>query len=146
MERQADLVFKGRVLSSDPVTNASFPPWGRPHATRIEVISFLKGNVDTNIILFQHNTHGPNAWGGGTPPCHHVLLPGECYLIFAEKTETPGVFRQLSAMQHDEDDGVMRTLDPRPIVGESIKEAHWHELNRLLQMPFLLIHFMLFNS
>src|SRR5207248_1085620 len=42
MAREADLVFKGRVLSSNPITNASFSPWGNPHATRIEVISSLK--------------------------------------------------------------------------------------------------------
>src|SRR5262249_44422338 len=32
-EREADLVLKGQVISSSPITNAGFPYWGKSHAT-----------------------------------------------------------------------------------------------------------------
>jgi hypothetical protein len=132
MERAADLVFKGRVISTRAITNASFPSWGKPHATQLEVISVLKGSVHTNVLVFEHNTEGPHAWGGGTPPPHYVFDVGQSYLIFAEKTANPGVYRQLSPTLRSEADGVTKTLDSRPIAGLTVKEAHWLELNRLL--------------
>jgi hypothetical protein len=45
MADEADLIFKGRVISSRAETNTSFPSWGSPHATKFTVISILKGNV-----------------------------------------------------------------------------------------------------
>ncbi|MDB6063938.1 MAG: repeat-containing protein [Pedosphaera sp.] len=84
-------------------------------------------------VIFQHNTEGPHAWGGGTPPSHFVLVPGQSYLIFAEKTGEPGVFRQVSGMPAREDEGVTHTVDDRRLAGLSIKDAHWVELNRLLE-------------
>jgi hypothetical protein len=132
MERAADLVFKGRVISTRAITNASFPAWGKPHATQLEVISVLKGSVHTNVLVFEHNTEGPHAWSGGTPPPHYVFDVGQSYLIFAEKTADPGVYRQLSPTLRSEADGVTKTLDSRPIAGLTVKQAHWLELNRLL--------------
>lgn len=132
MARKADLVFKGRVLSSVAITNDSFPLWGKPHATELEVISVLQGSVPTNVLIFQHNTSGPMTWSGGRPPAHYVLAKERAYLIFATKTERPGVFRQLPSMLRSEADGVTLTLDTRPLPTASVKEAHWLELNRLL--------------
>jgi hypothetical protein len=137
MEREAGLVFKGRALSTRAITNTLFPPWGNPHATRLEVSSVLKGSVRTNVLVFQHNTSGPNAWGGGTPPPHYNFETGQSYLVFAEKTGNPDEFRQLSPMLKSETDGVTRTLDSRPLPRLTVKEAHWLELSRLLtnQVP-----------
>lgn len=132
MARKADLVFKGRVLSSVAITNDSFPHWGKPHATQLEVISVLQGSVPTNVLIFQHNTSGPMLWSGGTPPAHYVLEKERAYLIFATKTERPGVFRQLPSMLRSEADGVTLILDTRPLPIASVKEAHWLELNRML--------------
>jgi alpha-tubulin suppressor-like RCC1 family protein len=138
MERKADLVFKGRALSTRAITNTTFPPWGKPHATQLEVISVLKGSVQTNVLVFQHNTSGPDAWGGGTPPPHYAFEAGQSYLIFAEKTGNLNVFRQLSPMLRSETDGVTRTLDSRPLPGFTVKEAHWLELSRLLTSEALI--------
>lgn len=132
MADEADLVFKGHVISTHAETNAAFPYWGKAHMTTMDVISVLKGNASTNKVVFLHNTHGPDAWGGGTPPPHYVLEPGRCYLIFAEKTENPAVFRQLSEGITWEDDGATLVTDTRPLTNLTIKEAHWLELNRLL--------------
>jgi hypothetical protein len=132
MEAEADLVFKGRVISSEAITNKTFPLSFAPHSTTLDVISVFKGNLQTNVVTFLHNTKGPNAWGGGTPPPHCRMELERCYLIFAEKTETVGVFRQISSGPTREDEGVTLTLDDSPLAGMSIKEAHWFELQRLL--------------
>ncbi len=139
----ADLIFKGRVLSSLAVTNASFPSWGKPHATRFSLISVLKGRLSTNELIFWHNTSGPNAWGGGRPPSWHQFEVGQSYIVFAatlekpdylysppaDATNRPSEFRQLR------NDGVMRTADARPVRTHDVKGAHWEELKLLLNDP-----------
>jgi hypothetical protein len=141
MEREANLIFKGQVISSEAVTNALFPYWGKTHATRFSVLSVLKGEVSTNSLIFWHITHGPDAWGGGSMPSWHKFMSGEYYLIFAARldepcyvytvppdaTNRPNEFRQLYR------DGVMRTLDARPIGARGVKDAHWAELGLLLK-------------
>jgi len=140
MSADADLVFKGRVVFSLAITNSSFPQWGKPHATRFNLISVLKGNNVTNAVVFWHNTAGPLAWSGGAEPAHHQFEAGKTYLIFAkdldkpdylfsvqpDATNRPNEFRQLYA------GGVFRTLDDRPLAGLSISNALWLELNLLL--------------
>ena len=85
MEREADLIFKGRVISTRAVTNASFPSWGKSHATQFRLISVLKGNVETNGPVFWHNTSGPQGWSGGAPPSWHQFETGQFYLIFCRE-------------------------------------------------------------
>lgn len=140
MEREADLILKGRVISTLANTNTCFPEWGKPHATTLQVISLLKGSVQTKVVVFHHNTSGPNAWGGGTPPSWHQFETGHCYLVFTAKLDKPDYlytppadainrpneFRQLR------NDGVTRVLDARPLGQIGIKDAHWFELNLLL--------------
>ena len=46
-----------------------------------------------------------------------------------------GDYRQLTGTNLREDDGVLRTLDARPLPTLSIKDAHWLELNLLLTNP-----------
>lgn len=87
MERNADLVFKGKVISSDAVTNKAFPHWGNPHATKLGVITVLKGSLDTNEVTVLHITHGPYPWGGGSPPSDFILNPGASYIIFAARAD-----------------------------------------------------------
>lgn len=140
MEREADLIFKGQVISSGALTNAVFPDWAKPHATRFRLLSVLKGKADTEKPVLWHYTAGPGAWGGGDQPSWYQFEKEQCYLVFAAKldrpdylyspppdaTNRPNEYRQLYR------DCVTRTLDARPLVGVSVKEAHWLELNRLL--------------
>jgi hypothetical protein len=109
VEREADVIFKGTVVSSRALTNASFPGWGKPHATQFKVISVLKGVPETNEPIFWHNTEGPGGWGGGTPPSWHQFQTGQSYLVCAvalgkpaylyeppfEAANRKGEFRQL---------------------------------------------------
>ena len=140
MEREADLIFKGCVISTEAHTNALFPYWGKTHATRFSLIWVLKGKVATNELVFWHITHGPDGWGGGSMPSWHEFEKGQCYLVFAAKldkpeylytvpadaTNRPNEFRQLYR------DGVMRTVDLRAVSLPGVKDVLWLELNLLL--------------
>ena len=141
MALASDLVFKGRVISTHAETNAAFPDWGKPYATRFEVISVLKGSTHTNEIVFHHNTSGPGAWGGGTEPSHNIFDVGQSYIIFASKADKPdylyspssnNIARPDEFRQIMQGDFALRTLDSRPLDGLSVRAAGWLELNRLL--------------
>ena len=143
MERNADLVFKGKVISSDAVTNKAFPYWGDPHATKLDVITVLKGTADTKELMFLHLTHGPDRWGGGSPPPDFVLNPGESYIVFLPHAPTSRIIyipqqpipsprsaitgNSCAAFQ------LIRASDDRPVGGLSVKGAVWRELCGLLQ-------------
>ena len=138
---QADLVFKGLVISTQAETNAAFPEWGKPFATKFEVISLLKGDVHTNTITFLHITGEPMAWGGGTPPSHFSFEVGKLYIIFAVKAAKPDYLYSPSSnniansyefRQPMQGEYAFRALDGRALSSLSVKEAIWNELNRLL--------------
>jgi hypothetical protein len=142
MERNADLVFKGKVISSDAVTNKAFPYWGNPHATKLGVITVLKGTADTNELMFLHITHGPDAWGGGSPPPDFVLNPGESYIVFAARADKPDYLYSPSSnsvakvsdyRQLMRGIPAIRAADDRPVGGLSVQGAVWRELCGLLQ-------------
>lgn len=142
MERNADLVFKGKVISSDAVTNKAFPYWGDPHATKLDVITVLKGTADTKELMFLHLTHGPDRWGGGSPPPDFVLNPGESYIVFAARADKPDYLYSPatnSVAQVSDYRQLMRGIpairasDDRPVGGLSVKGAVWRELCGLLQ-------------
>ena len=140
MEREADLIFKGRVLSTTAVTNGMFPPWANTHAARFSVISVLKGNTDTNEVVLWHITKGPMFWGGGTIPSSHQFEPGRSYLVFAARLDKsaylysppPDATNRLTEFRQLYYGGVARTLNAEPISTPSVKDAHWAELNLLL--------------
>jgi hypothetical protein len=141
MADEADLVFKGLVISTHAETNAGFPEWGKPYATKFEVISLLKGSLYTNAVVFLHNTSGPMAWGGGTPPSHFLFEVGKSYIIFAAKADKPDYLYSPSsnniANSHEfrqsmRGEYAFRTLNSRALGSLSIKEAIWIELNRLI--------------
>ncbi len=151
MDRQADLIFKGQVLSTEQITNAAFRVSDMSvHATKLKVISTIKGVVPTNLIVFQHYSGwlpGGHGWSGAHPPAFHQMEPGKSYLIFAAKTDKPDkyyapppghhskpeVFRQIADFPIQDDEGVLHTLDARPLSSHSVKDAHWIELNLLLR-------------
>lgn len=147
MAAAADLVFKGKVLSSIRATNSAFQnPQMDVHATRFQVISVLKGDPTRDSVILQHYTIGPGAWGGGSPPPYYQFEAGKSYLVFAARLDkpdtyynpgpetkaTPAQFRQLANGSRKHDDGFLRTLDARPMSNRTIKDAYWHELSLLL--------------
>src|SRR5262245_27467744 len=62
LSSEADLVSKGQVISSRALTNAAFPDWAQPHASRFRLISVLKGKPETSEPVLWHYTAGPMAW------------------------------------------------------------------------------------
>jgi HEAT repeat associated with sister chromatid cohesion len=141
MAEESDLVLKGRVISTHAETIAAFPDWGNPFATEFEVISVLKGSVNTNKITFQHITEQPGGWGGGTIPSQYFFEVGKSYIIFAGNSDRPDYLYSPSAdnilnsyefRQPMRGEYAYRTLDSSALGSLAIKEAVWIELGRLL--------------
>jgi hypothetical protein len=148
MAAASDLIFKGEVLSTTPITNEAFHITQMDvHETKLKVISVLKGKATTNIIGFQHYTKHPNIfWSGPHPPSYCQFDVGRTYLVFAANLDKPdkyysplpnidshpGEFRQIADFPKHDDDGIIRTLDARPLDGLNFKDAWWFELSLLL--------------
>ena len=146
---QADLVFKGQVVVSVPITNDAFrfAAMGL-HATQFKVISVLQGTLPGDLVVLQHYTHASTGpWSGPTPPTYYALAPGETCLIFADRTDKADTFftpwshgtrrvyefRQLADSSGRTEDGLIRTLDARSIATNlPVKDAVWQELDLLL--------------
>jgi hypothetical protein len=153
MARKADLIFKGQAISSERITNAAFRISSMEvERTKFKIISVLQGAAKTNYVSFQHYrgwTPGGHAWDGPHTPAFYRFDPGQCYLVYAANLsrkdefsyydpapntrDAPDEFREIADYPKQDDDGVTRTLDARP-VRENIyvKEAHWTEFNLLL--------------
>lgn len=134
MTTNADLVCKARVISFTVITNDAFRPLPgfETHDTRLELISTLKGTAPSTFISFLHYAVSPKQEPMMYSPQHCEFAAGQCYLIFACKAEQ-GKFQQIrKAHTCKADEGVMRTLDQRALPNLSVKDAHWLELNRLL--------------
>ncbi len=149
MAQKADLVFKGQVLSTSPITNETFGISSMTvNATKFKVISVIKGKAMKEVVFEHYSGWSPQGgfWSGPSPPAMYKFEAGQSYIVFAARmnkpdvyyspaageTNIPGVLRQIADVPKEGSDGVMRTLDARPIAGYSVKEAHWVELNRLL--------------
>jgi hypothetical protein len=136
MTTNADIICKARVVSSLVVTNAAFRPLAgfETRATKLEIVSVLKGNSSVRFMLFQHYSSNPqDRMGRMYAPQHYELDAGQCYLILAVKTDREGEFRQIRLSHTGKgDEGVMRTLDDRSLANLSAKDAHWFELELLL--------------
>jgi hypothetical protein len=146
MSADADLVFKGQVVSSTRITNTAFQFSDMfVHATKFKIISILKGTVSSDFVVFQHyNEWSPGGHGGdgAGPPEPFKFENGQSYLIFAANMAKPGFyysrppattnqpneFRQLTENQNS----IFHTLDPRSLPSLSISNAIWLELNLLL--------------
>jgi len=149
LERKADLVFKGQVISNTRITNAAFSISQMDVcATKFKVISALKGEALPEVVLEHYSDSGRGMlWDGPSPPATYKFETGQFYLVYAARLDKPDIyysppagvkaapneFRQIADVPRTGDEGTMKTLDARPLgAGLSVKEAHWFELNRLL--------------
>ena len=113
----------------------------RPHPgfrsvdTRLKVISVLRGQaLEGKDIHFRHYAPGlqePMCY----MPQHYTLIDARTYLVFAKKTDQPGVFCQLSKNHRTkEDQGLVLTAFDAPLpAGQSVKEIVWSELTQMLK-------------
>ena len=135
LTQQADLVFKGTVLSSSPVEDGSF----KQHSgfvvreTQFKIISTIKGDHSGDTFLFRHYDTEDQGWGRMFQPQYYHFEPGRSYLVFAKKDEADGVFRQLW-MSHTlkEDQGVLLCPNDEKVEEKTVKEAVWNELVTML--------------
>ena len=149
LEQKADLIFKGEAISNTHITNAAFNITQMDvNATKFKLISILKDEALPEITLEHYSDSGRGmAWDGPSPPAELKFEIGKSYLVYAARMDkpdsyysppadgktAPDVFRQIADSPRTGDEGAMKTLDARPLAaGLSVKEAHWVELNRLL--------------
>lgn len=138
LAQQCDLVVKAEAVDSVPAQDAAFANLSGAgygvFATRLRVISVLKGDARLAEITFQHYDKLPG--GLGEPPVSpqtYRFTPRQPYILFAKKTEQPLVFRTFTLSHTSQrDQGLVRAADARPIARDTpVKAAVWSELTRL---------------
>lgn len=134
---EADIVFKGTVVSSELVQDAWFKPlpdFG-VHETTFAVISVIKGDAPGATLRFRHYDEDP------PEPRGHFFLPqyyhfqsNRTYVVFATSTEKTAVYRQTRADHRGKaDQGVLLCLDNKPVLAKTVREALWDELIHMLK-------------
>jgi len=132
---EADIVFKGTAISSEPVQDKWFQPYADFVAkeTQFKVVSVIKGNSPGDKLLFRHYDEDPQPRGRMFQPQYYHFEPGRTCVVFAKKGDPAGIFRQLWAYHTDkEDQGVLLCGDDKPITGKTVKEVLWNELTTML--------------
>ena len=138
LSTNADLIFQGKVVSSEPVSDAWFKPLEGfvARETQFRVISVLKGEAGDATLRFRHYETDPEPRPRMFEPLYYHFDRDRTYLVFARRSETPGVFRQFQANHTARrDQGVVRCADDTPLPRQGVKEAIWGELTRLLAVP-----------
>ena len=137
MVAKADVILKAKVLSSKRVNDnwfKNYRGWA-VFATRMRVIDVVKGPLAEKEIVFHHYDTDPDHKDGyDFLPQVYKFTAGRSYLVFAAKTERPGVLRQMWLMHRSkEDQGAILAADDQPAKkGQPIKEILWSELTGLL--------------
>lgn len=138
LTRKCDLIVKARAIDSVLVKDAAFADLsGAGHAvfaTRLKVISVLKGDPELAEITFHHYAELAGQVGAApySPQSYH-FTPAQSYILFAKKTDDPRVFRTFTVNHTSQpDQGLIRAADSEPIARDtSAKDAIWRELTNL---------------
>jgi len=132
---EADLVFKGVVLTNAPVQDDWFKPYAGFTATEtaFKIISVLKGDAPAATLRFHHYDDSAQRKAWGFQPQQYHFEASDAYLVFAKHGAAPGDFRQLAANHTAKgDQGALLCADDQPITAGSVKEAIWREMTRML--------------
>lgn len=136
---EADVIVKARVISSRLIKDEWFTKYRGfdAYATEMRVVSVIKGDMAIRKMTFRHYGFSKDARGFMMPPQHYEFQAGRTYIVFAKKTDTDGVFRQLwKNHKAKEDQGAFLAGDNRPVAEDkSVKEVVWAELCGLLKSP-----------
>lgn len=137
--QESDLIVKATVLTSSTTQEAWFDKVAGfdAYATGMHVVSVIKGNVPAMDIVFQHYGTSKNppfaAWYA---PQFYDFEVGRSYIVFAKKTDTDGVFRQLWKNHLSKrDQGVVLAADDSPVTAKGVADIVWTELTHLLASP-----------
>jgi hypothetical protein len=138
LARQCDLVVKAQAINSALVRDAAFADLSGAgygvFATRLKVISVLKGDPQLGELTFHHYDKLPGQLGEPpvSPQTYH-FTPDQSYILFARKTAEPRVFRTFSFSHTSQpDQGLIRAADSRPVARNTpAKTVIWDELTAL---------------
>ena len=135
---EADLIFKGEAVATEPVQDEWFKPVAGYAAreTRFKIISQIKGDFGGGEVRFRHydEEHGDGFFRGSYTPQFYHFEKGRSYIIFANKTATGG--RQTrSSHTMKMDLGALRCRDASPVAGRTLPEIYWAELIALRDSP-----------
>jgi hypothetical protein len=98
------------------------------------VISILKGDAPGGTLRFRHYDESPRPEGRIFQPQYCHFETGRSYIVFAKRSEAPGVFRQLQANHTGkEDQGVLLCPGDQPVTAKTLKAAIWGELALMLR-------------
>lgn len=148
LQKEADVVFKGTVVSSAETKDPWFTVPNYPVlSSEIRVISIIKGDAPSGKAVFLHYGRQPKDLPGmtgdrsvrvvylGPAPQLYDLKNGRTYILFAKRTDKPDVYRQLwlnAKMKQDQ--GAVLAADEQPIPqGQPLKDILWRELEGLLK-------------
>lgn len=135
LAQQADVIFKGVAISSQPARDHHFEPCDGfvVRQTQFRVIAVIQGKLDGERVGFRHYDRDPQPSSMMYAPQNYQFEVGRSYLVFAKKTGTPGVLRQC---WRDErlvaDQGVLRCADDKPAIAGALREVFWRELTAML--------------
>ena len=131
----SDIIFKATVVTTIPSLTKGPDDYYAgdcgEHTTLFKVISVLKGTVRGSTLTFTYNNGFPEI--NYIPP-QYRFLPGQTYLICAERTANPEVFQPISMGPTQ---GPRHTVtlcrDANPVGAKSYKETLCAELIAQLQ-------------
>ena len=132
----ADLVVKGKALSSESVQDEWFKPCPGfvARETAFKVISVIKGEAPPATLRFRHYDQDPRPQGYMFQPQYYHFEKGRSYIVFAKRSEAPGVFRQFQVNHTGkEDQGVLLCPGDQPVTAGTVKEAIWDALTLMLK-------------
>jgi HEAT repeats len=132
---EADIIFKGLVVSSSPKQNELFTPCSGllTQETQFKVISVIKGDPAGATVRFQHFDEIPQFKGNMCQMWRYNFQRNRAYIVFAKKTEDVHINRQLSVNDLGmQDQGIFLCADGKPAPANTVKEAIWNELAAML--------------
>ena len=138
LTEEADIIFKGTAISGAPVADDWFKPYDGfvSRETRFKVVSVIKGERPGDKLGFRHYAEDPQPAGRMFQPQHYHFEAARSYIVFAKKTETAGVFRQLWINHKGkEDQGVLLCPDDKALGPATVHKAMWTELTAMLTSP-----------
>src|SRR5215468_7625423 len=128
---EADIIFKGLVISSKPAQEELFKPCSGliTQETQFKVISVIKGDAPGATVRFQHYDEISQFKGNACQMWRYHFQRNGAYIVFAKKTEDVHIHRQLSVNDLGmQDQGVFLCSDNKPAPANTVKEAIWYEL------------------
>ena len=135
---EADLVFKGTVLSAEPVQDEWFKPCPgfAARETAFKVISVIKGEAPGATLRFRHYDQDPRTQGYMFQPQYYHFEKGRSYIVFAKRSGTAGVFRQIQANHTGkEDQGALLCPGDQPVTANPTFDTRLIIRVKTLEVP-----------